>query len=105
MRLGSEIIPDYRTAFHYKADALQLSNVRQRITAYGHKIRKLAGLDGTDTVFPPQHFCPIDSDSADYIESRHSGLVQVNKSQRARLPARFPWIKPTHVRSSGKPHA
>jgi hypothetical protein len=105
MRLCSEIIPDYRTAFHYKADALKLGDVRQRITAYGNEIRKLAGLNGTDTVFPSQHFCPVDSESADYIESRHSGLAEVNKSQRARLPARFPWIKPTHVRSSGILHA
>src|SRR6266853_3271587 len=100
-----KVIPNYLTALHHEADALQLGDVADRISSYGDQVGEFSRLNCADAVLPAQHFCGIRGDGAKHIERRHSRIAQLDQGPSARLPARLSRIKPTHVRASGELHA
>ncbi len=48
------VIPDHLAALHHEPNALQLRNIRDRISSDGNKIGEFFGLNGTDAVLPAQ---------------------------------------------------
>src|SRR5579864_6957252 len=99
-----KFILDHLAVLHHKSNSLDLGDVGDWISANGDEVGKFPGLDRADAVLPAQHFCRIDGDGTDEVESWHSGLTQVNKSCGTRLPAGFSRIEPAPVGTGGKLH-
>jgi hypothetical protein len=93
----AKIIPDHSAILHHESNSLELSYLSDRVSCNGNKIGKFSRLDRSDAILPAQQFRRARRDSANDIERRHSGVMQIGKYSSARLAPRFPRIEPAHI--------
>src|SRR5579872_5399703 len=99
-----EIVSNYLAIFHHEANALQLSNVSDRITTDGDEISEFPRLDGANLVLPAQHCRGVGRNRPNHVKGRHSGSMQIEEGDDRGLAAGLSGPEPTHIGSAGKLH-
>jgi hypothetical protein len=61
-----KVIPYHLAALHHEPNALELCNVRDRITGDGDEVGEFPGLHPAHAVLPAQHFCGVRRDRTLY---------------------------------------
>jgi hypothetical protein len=73
--MPSEIILDYRTVLHDKANTLELGDVGDGIARDSHNVCEFAGFDGTDALLPAQHLRRVGRNGTNNIKRWHPGIM------------------------------